>query len=907
MGIIIPGTLGASSSPDSADPGWIAGKYGKALSFDGTNDFVSTSSFSSITGTMTMSAWVKRNTDTDMAIWGTDYGGTRAVIYSGNLYVSLKIGGTLRNLTLNANMYIPSGTWHYVTMTYDGNTLSAYIDSIKITSLDVSGSITNAGNEYGPGDLIDIGHGEAWGQKYMNGFIDDVRIYNYARTQKQIVADMNAGHPAVGSPVGSAVAYYKFDEGQGTLAHNAGNGGSALNGTLTNMSSPATATSGWTSSGKFGKGLNFDGQNDNIAILADLTANNDWTMSVWFNGGVQTSSSDSSIRPLIIQPETGGSGLADHISMIRNGLVNHGAIQTRVGDGTAATSPNSYNDNVWHYATSIRSGSSVFLYVDGIRVATGTVGTQTSASITRIGGDTSITTVRYFTGFIDEVKIYNYALSDDEVKLEYNQGKSIVMGSTGTTATGTADNSSLRAYCPPGNVEGNCANGLNPAPVAEWNLNEGTGQSVNDTSGNANTGQLGSAPGVDAADPTWTNGKDGKGLKFDGSDDYVSTTTAAQALGTSDFTIEAWALYKAIPVDASFAGGALVGTATLNPSVILGIDSGWMKVYTRDSSGTTQLIQAHGLVLNTWYHLVGVRRGTTLSLYYNGVWQKDQTGDVRNVTNGETLKIGQGYLGFHNGSIDQVKIYNYARTPAQIAWDYNQGAPVAWYKLDECSGNTVHSQNETYDANLNGTINIGATLPQSSVGTCGSGVSTEAWNNGTNGKFNGSLNFDGVDDYITVSSFPLSNSFAYSVWVNVPASWTDSYPTVIGVRNAGSTLVAELIARHSGVSDKAHFQIRTGGQWYSANSNSALSSGWHHLVAVYDSTNSNIKLYVDGKQHDSQNGPSSFSLTDTLYIGKTNSTDFDFNGQIDDVRVYNYALTPLQIKEIYNNSAVRFE
>ncbi len=55
------------------------------------------------------------------------------------------------------------------------------------------------------------------------------------------------------------VAYYKFDEGNGTTANNSGSGGSTLNGTLTNMANPATATSGWTDAGKFGKGLNFDG------------------------------------------------------------------------------------------------------------------------------------------------------------------------------------------------------------------------------------------------------------------------------------------------------------------------------------------------------------------------------------------------------------------------------------------------------------------------------------------------------------------------------------------------------------------------------------------------------------------------------------------------------------------------
>jgi len=57
---------------------------------------------------------------------------------------------------------------------------------------------------------------------------------------------MNASHPAVGSPVGSAIAHYKFDEGYGTIAHNSGSC-ATCSGTLTGMDSPPpTAPAGPT-------------------------------------------------------------------------------------------------------------------------------------------------------------------------------------------------------------------------------------------------------------------------------------------------------------------------------------------------------------------------------------------------------------------------------------------------------------------------------------------------------------------------------------------------------------------------------------------------------------------------------------------------------------------------------------
>src|SRR5262249_38668792 len=98
---------------------------------------------------------------------------------------------------------------------------------------------------------------------------------------KQIIEDMNGAHPAPGSPVGSAVGYWKFDEGYGTTAHNSGNGGSALDSTLSGSSKPS-----WTNSGKIGKALSFGGSNAYIAEGSDVSAlkiTSDLTLSAWIN------------------------------------------------------------------------------------------------------------------------------------------------------------------------------------------------------------------------------------------------------------------------------------------------------------------------------------------------------------------------------------------------------------------------------------------------------------------------------------------------------------------------------------------------------------------------------------------------------------------------------------------------
>src|SRR5690606_26203607 len=128
------------------------------------------------------------------------------------------------------------------------------------------------------------------------------------------------------------------------------------------------------------------------------------------------------------------------------------------------------------------------------------------------------------------------------------------------------------------------------------------------------------------------------------------------------------------------------------------------------------------------------------------------TANLSNAANGDfgtsTIMFGTSTSGQSpDGQIDHVKIYDYARTPAQIAYDYNRGKPLAHWRFDECEGAVAHdsSGNEHH-----GTINIGATGTQSTAGTC---QTSGAWANGKDGKFSGSLNFDGEDDWVFDSNF----------------------------------------------------------------------------------------------------------------------------------------------------------
>lgn len=307
---------------------------------------------------------------------------------------------------------------------------------------------------------------------------------------------------------------------------------------------------------------------------------------------------------------------------------------------------------------------------------------------------------------------------------------------------------------------------------------------------------------------------------------------------------------------------------------------------------------------NTWYHAAGSYDGTTVRLFLNGS-NIGTTASISNTITQNTAKLCIGsesaatncYAenGFFSGKIDDVRIYNYARTPAQIAYDYNRGAPIGWWKFDECQGNIA---NDSSGVGNTGVISIGQSGTQTTLGTCQTGTSA-AWTNGKNGKINSSLNFDGVDDYISGSfnALGISKPFTLSAWFKT--STTFAYEP--GIFSLGYMPV--IVMRTDG-------KIRA--WWYNGVSYPGIVSTksyndglFHHATLTYDGNTA--KLYVDANLE-----ATTTSTIHSIYSGfeigrEKNAGNKIFQGQIDDVRIYNYALTSEQVKILYNGGSVNFQ
>ena len=318
--------------------------------------------------------------------------------------------------------------------------------------------------------------------------------------------------------------------------------------------------------------------------------------------------------------------------------------------------------------------------------------------------------------------------------------------------------------------------------------------------------------------------------------------------------------------------------------------------------------------INQWNHVTMQRVGTTVTLFLNGVNVNSTTHANLgiNVDNSALLKIGGqdiwGAGSLYRGIIDQIRIYNYARTPAQIAWDYNKGAPLVQYKFNECSGTTINNSVPSAngeEAGNNGTLIIGATLPQTSAGTCSSGNTAEAWNNGTTGKISSSISFDGIDDYARALSSNLTGSSTVteetiSLWIKPSGALAASQ----GILSDGDTTLDTTPQRLIQSNSTGQIRVLPCNGTYSNYTSSAISIGvWSHIV--WTRSNGTNKVFMDGKLDTSSSVAVTCVLGPNLYIGTGYNSYFP--GQIDDVRIYNYALSPVQVRDVYNNGAVSFK
>lgn len=429
-----------------------------------------------------------------------------------------------------------------------------------------------------------------------------------------------------------------------------------------------------------------------------------------------------------------------------------------------------------------------------------------------------------------------------------------------------------------------------PALVGYWRFDESSGTTAADSSGKGHSGTVNGA--------TWTSGKIGNALNFDGTNDYVNVAHSSDFayIATGSFSIAAWVYIPSLP-------GKWSGIVTKGRDTDVGYGM-WIDPSNKWVFGSKQGANYYNLIGSTvttgWHHAVVVQNGPSNQrlIYVDG--SQNASGTAYNSSSVSELWIGaaKSVSEYFPGKIDEVRFYNYALSATEVQNLYNQsgstptptptpgvtatptptpaGILVAHWALNETSGTTA--------------------ADSTGRGHTGTLYGNTYWTSGHNSNAAG---FDGNGDYIVV---PHSSDFAYTstqnftltAWVYVnslPSNW-------VGIVTKGRETTVWYGIWIS-PDNKWSFGARDGSVYPNMYGNAVTTGAWHHVAIVQNGSGNQRLLYVDGTQRASGTSYNA-SGTSELWIADAKTTTEYLNGKVDEVRFYNYALSASEIQSLYN-------
>jgi hypothetical protein len=209
-----------------------------------------------------------------------------------------------------------------------------------------------------------------------------------------------------------------------------------------------------------------------------------------------------------------------------------------------------------------------------------------------------------------------------------------------------------------------------PAPVGYWKFDEGSGNIAHDSSGSGYDGNINNA--------VWTTGISGNALDFNGANSYVEVANSG-ALNPAELSVMAWVNFRSLPSPDSYPVGVPHPNAMI---VSKGTDdntNGYFglsvcrtpsdaplrfEFYLGDNAQHYIVYSTTQVTEDRWYNVAGTYDGSTLRSYVNGVLETQSTIGVTRTSNSGNIQIGAlrkpSFEYWLNGTIDEVKIYNYA-------------------------------------------------------------------------------------------------------------------------------------------------------------------------------------------------------------------------------------------------------
>ena len=736
------------------------------------------------------------------------------------------------------------GTWTLITYTWDGTTERLYKDGSLAANRPRNFNYVPGNARVGFGFINDA-------SVFFNGRIDELAIFDRTLDPAEVSAMFNADSagmcPHCASPAAGLVSWWPGE-----------NNGSDIVGTHNGTLENGVAFAG----GKVGRAFNMDGVDDKVTIPA-FDMGSDWTVEGWVDPIACTDSLGNC--PIFTRSNSNQDGLV--LVYFGSGHPLAGQFAFDIGNGSewqlTLYSGTTYAAAGWHHIAAVKTGDTYTLFVDGIQKAQQTAGGISTNYQSRniVLGNWNYGSAAYLRGLIDDISVYNTGLSSVDILKIFNAGKAGKCNS--------------------------CAPQSNGA-ISWWRGEDNVHDAV------------GGNYGVLLGGATFAPGKVGRAFSFNGSTAAVRIPDSPTLDVTTEFTLGAWVKPASIP---NYPNAALVISKIgpvgnlngyqLTVSNISGTNRIWCGFNTGGNNWPQHVATGGSVPAGEWTYIACTYDHNTLAVHQNG----EQVGSnavgpltVANTTSNVKLGSDDVAQQFYSGLIDEPMIYGRALTATELRSVYDAGSlgvcPAATPLTPSCAA--IPPGMISWWRGENNPLDRRKANPGTLWGTT-------AFSPGKVGK---GFGFAAGNEAVDVGTWFDRQVFSVEMWVK-PNNGQIQYANIIDNYHYSSPLRSWVLE-----------DLNTGNifQWYSADFPAGTNilfelvpDTWQHIVITRDAnrvTRGYLNRSLVGTVTTSVDIP--YDGTQHLRIGNWYGGNRAFNGTIDEVTIYNRALSEAEIAALYN-------
>ncbi len=821
---------------------------GSCLSFDG-GDYVNIGKQTELNfglGSFTMGAWFNWTGTGEGGILGKDaYEGYELWMWNTDELMFSVDDSTGHIIDSN----IEKNKWYFAVVVIDGDNDIAYtyLNGDYKGSFDISArvSVSSSRNFVVGARAADSERGAPWNlYAGFEGYIDGVKMYNYSLTAGEIKQE------------------YAQSGGQFGRTNSVGE----------KTTPGASCADILAKNSKAGDGYyyidpNSGSQSDAFKVYCDMTTNGGgWTLIESFSKNNVASTNDTYIDNNPLNENDPSQTALYRLSNTRMTNINSKSTKWR-----ATCDMN--QDPTRDYAISNIADTNILTFVGG-----GSCRNMIDVN------------VRGYNCQNCQAKWWGYAAGSVHIHLDsYNNAESCGAGSLNsqTGALSSEDNwghlthnPEFQCYTTGDSTTnwwfGGMGSSIDTGPILDMDFDQYSGSVYLDRSGNGYNG----TPG---GDPTWkkeVNCKEGSCVELDGND-YIDW---GGSIDNGTTTVTTWfnSSYTSKQGLFSFSAGGNTATFWFDWSVNKPL------LYLAGSNYKYWSDAVEGYMDGEWHFLEMYLPGSGQTDILSAVLRIDNTvmagsststGAVQDVWS--NFYIGEQSTGFI-GKVDEMKVFNRVLTRGEVAQLYNGGAPVGWWRFDEGADNLCTDGKDVCD--------------NSGEGNNGTESGDIAWVTDVSScKQGGCATFDGSDDIVTITdddALDIPNEITISGWVKFDEI------KVGFLLNKGSSYYLSFEPN----------RVRVGlygvtPSYVDGNPTLTSTTKWYHVVGVYDG--SYVRIYYDGELDKTVSASGLITTNSNPLI--LNSSGYNLHGKMDDIRIYNYAVTDKQVKEMFNQGLIHFK